>query len=259
MKLETKYGVLEGTVKEFRELLKGKVSKSWSFPSKGYKVVNKNTDNEPTKGTVLKHIILNNYEDTLGNQYIIYDDVLDDCNDISIGDLFKSSKDRGTLLKQGIDKPTYKIVNKDNVVSFLDLNKKLPKGLVLEHKGEDAYEDTLGVRYLLYAKDLDDYDMSWVDGKFKSFKDKKLLLTQKEEYKVVKEDLYSNLEGLVMMKKGTILIHCSLNTYKDSLGNAYRLSSDIIENKLEGVYGASVGFNFEEHKLNHKLYKVELP
>ena len=120
------------------------------------------------------------------------------------------------------------------------------------------YVDTIGIHYILDDADLDGYNMPWVDGKFKSFKDKKLLLTQKEEYKVVTEDLYSNLEGLVMMKKGTILLETKYN-YEDSLGNTYLLSLDTIENKLEGVYGDSVGLRFEEHKRNNELYTVELP
>lgn len=178
MKLETKYGVLEGTVEEFKELLEGKVNRSWLFTSKGYKIVNKDTEDVP-KGTVLKHIIANQYEDTLGEVYIVHDEL------------------------------------------------------------------------------LDDYNMSWVEGKFKSFKDIKLLLIQKEEYKVVKEDLYSNIEGLVMMEKGIILLETKYH-YEDSLGNKYCLSSDIIENKLEGIYGASTGFHFEEHRTNNKLYKVTI-
>ncbi len=177
MKLETKYGVLEGTVEEFKELLEGKVNRSWLFTSKGYKIVNKDTEDIP-KGTVLKHIIANQYEDTLGEVYIIHD----------------------------------------------------------EH--------------------LDDYNMSWVDGKFKSFKDKKLLLVQKEEYKVVKEDIYSKY-GNKIHEKGKVLLETEYN-HVDSLGNKYRLNPDTIENKLEGIYGDSVGFHFEEHRANNKLYKVTI-
>lgn len=276
MKLETKYGVLEGTVEEFKELLNGEKDLSYflgkvdRYTEPTYKVVNKDTvdylsGNVISKGTVLEHTSRDWYTtkdvyfDTLGNLYNLNENVLDDCNDISIGDLFKGSKERGTLLKQGVNNPTYRIVNKDNVVCFLDLNKKLPKGLVLEHKGEDAYEDTLGVRYLLYDRYLDDYDMSWVDSKFKSFKDKKLLLIQKEEeYKVVKEDIYSLVDGNKVLEKGTVLLETEYN-YEDSLGERFIINPETVENKLVGICDYSTGFHFEEHKRNKELYKVELP
>lgn len=102
MRLETKYGVLEGTVEEFKELLGGKLGKLYKLPFKGYKVVNKDIGGTLTKGTVLKHIIAYNYEDTLGNQYILHDNDLDDCNDNHMEDSFNNSKRLGTLLKQGI-------------------------------------------------------------------------------------------------------------------------------------------------------------
>ena len=178
MKLETKYGVLEGTVEEFKELLEGKVNRSWLFTSKGYKIVNKDTEDAP-KGTVLKHIITNQYEDTLGMVYIIHDEL------------------------------------------------------------------------------LDDYNMSWIDGKFKSFKDRKILLVQKEEYKVVKEDIYSYYNCNIVLKKGTVLLETEGN-YEDSLGVSYVLHYKTVEDKLEGIYGASTGFHFEEHRTNNKLYKVTI-
>lgn len=177
MKLGTKYGVLEGTVEEFKELLEGKVNRSWLLTSKGYKIVNKDTE-DILKGTVVKHVIANQYEDTLGVVYIIHDDL------------------------------------------------------------------------------LDDYNMSWVDGKFKSFKDKEFLLIQKEEYKVVEEDIYSNPD-CVMLKKGTILIETE-GGYEDSLGSRYVLHHKTVEDKLEGFYGDSAGFNFDEHKINKELYKVTI-
>ncbi|ANT44866.1 hypothetical protein HOR18_gp203 [Staphylococcus phage vB_SscM-1] len=199
MKLETKYGVLEGTVEEFKELLEGKKDLSY----------------------------------------------------------FSGEAEEDI-------KPTYKIVNKDTI----DYNSgvRIFKGIVLEHTSRDwyttksMYTDTVGNLYELHESDLDDYNMSWVDAKFKSFKDKDLLLIQKEEdkYKVVKEDIYFPMDGNSVLEKGTVLIEGSINSYKDSLGNTYRLSLDTIEDKLEGVYG-SVGLRFEEHKLNNKLYKVELP
>ncbi|WBF82260.1 hypothetical protein [Mammaliicoccus virus vB_MscM-PMS2] len=275
MKLETKYGVLEGTVEEFRELLEGKRDLSYfsgkvdRYTEPTYKVVNKDTidylsGKDISKGTVLEHTsrdwytTKNIYTDTLGKLYELHANDIDDCNDVSMRDLFKSSKERGTLLKQGVNNPTYKIVNEDNVVCFLDLNKKLPKGLVLKHIKEDAYEDTLGVRYLLYDRYLDDYNGSWVDGKFKSFKDKKILLIQKEEYKVVKENIHSSIDGSILLEKGTILLETKHN-YKNSLGNTYLLSPDTLENKLKEFYIVGIRFHFEEHKRNKELYKVELP
>lgn len=102
MKLETEYGVLEGTVKEFKELLDGKVDRSWLLTSKGYKIVNKDIDSlKLTKGTVIKHIIANQYEDTLGQMHIIYDNDLDNCTDIGMEDFFNHSAKRGTVLKHG--------------------------------------------------------------------------------------------------------------------------------------------------------------
>lgn len=257
MKLETKYGVLEGTVEEFRELLNGKVSRSWSFPSKGYKVVNKNTDNEPTKGTVLKHIILNNYEDTLGNQYIIYDDVLDDCTDIGIGDLFKGSKERGSLLKQEVDKSEYYIINNDTIEDTSGV--RIPKGLVLKHLIGDRYVDTTGNKYLIDDKDLDDYNKTWVDDKFKSYKDKGILLIQKEDkYKVVKEDIYSLVDGNKVLEKGTVLLETEYN-YEDSLGERFIINPETVENKLIDICDSRTGLHFEGNKRNNKLFKVGLP
>lgn len=147
MKLETKYGVLEGTVEEFRELLKGKVSRSWSFPSKGYKVVNKDIGGTLTKGTVLKHIIAKTYEDTSGNQYILHDNELDDCNDNHIEESFKNSKRRGTLLKHKGDK--YKVAKEDFYVN-IEGNIMIEKDTVLVDKGAGFYKDSLGNEYLLH-------------------------------------------------------------------------------------------------------------
>lgn len=197
MKLETKYGVLEGTVKEFKELLEGE----------------KDLD-------------------------------------------FFSGEVEGKWKEE--DKSGYYIVNKADVRCALNSGRHVPKGLILEHMFLDGYVDTMGNHYILHDEDLDDYNMSWVDGKFKSFKDKKLLLVQKEEYKVVKEDIYSYYNCNIVLKKGTVLLETEYN-YEDSLGIQYHLSSDTIENKLEGVYGDSVTLHFEEHKCNNELYKVELP
>lgn len=190
MKLETKYGMLEGTVEEFKELLE---EKDLSFFS----------------------------------------------------------------VKEEEAGKVYKIVNNDNARCALNSGRHVPKGLILEHMFLDGYVDTMGNHYILHDEDLDDYNMSWVEGKFKSFKDKDLLLVQKENYKVVKEDIYSKY-GNRTHEKGKVLLETEYN-HVDSLGNKYRLNPDTIENKLEGIYGDSVGLRFEEHKLNNKLYKVELP
>lgn len=104
MKLETKYGVLEGTVEEFKELLEGNVNRSLLSTNKGYKVVNKDIDElKLTKGTVVKHIIANQYENTLGILYILHDNDLDDCTDVGIERLFNTSVKIGTILKHGGD------------------------------------------------------------------------------------------------------------------------------------------------------------
>lgn len=213
MKLETKYGVLEGTVEEFKELLegknlkyfKGKVTLAYTLNPRRYKVVCEEEEAERE------------------------------------------------VVKSG-----YYIVNKDDARCLINSGRHVPKGLVLKHVFVDRYIDTIGTEYILHESDLDGYNMSWVDGKFKSFKDKKLLLVQKEEYKVVKEDIYSYYNCNIVLKKGTVLLETEYN-YEDSLGIQYHLSSDTIENKLEGVYGDSVTLHFEEHKCNNELYKVELP
>lgn len=102
MKLETKYGVLEGTVGEFKELLEGNVNRSQLSTNNGYKIVNKDINElKLTKGTVVKHIIANQYEDTLGRMYILHDNDLDDCTDIGIERLFSTSVKIGTILKHG--------------------------------------------------------------------------------------------------------------------------------------------------------------
>ena len=102
MKLETKYGVLEGTVEEFKELLEGNVTKHRLSTNKGYKVVSKEIDElKLTKGTVVKHIIANQYENTLGILYILHDNDLDDCTDVGIERLFNTSVKIGTIFKHG--------------------------------------------------------------------------------------------------------------------------------------------------------------
>ncbi len=118
MRLETKYGVLEGTVEEFRELIEGEVDLSY-----------------------------------LSGEA--------DCS----------------WLEE--DKSGYYIVNNDNARCHLNSGRHVPKGLILNHVIGDRYADTTGTDYLLYGKDLDDYNKSWVDDKFKLFKDKGLLLIQK--------------------------------------------------------------------------------
>lgn len=204
MRLETKYGVLEGTVEEFRELLEDKVDLSYfsgeadcswieEEDKSGYYVVNKDMTEDISgehipKGLVLKHLVGDRYEDTTGNKYLIDAKDLDVCNDNHIEESFKNSKSRGTLLKQGITKPEYYIVNNDNAICHIGLGKHVPRGLVLEYTSKDwytprnIYKDTLGNLYELNDKDLDVCNMSWVDGKFKSFKDKDLLLIQKNQF-----------------------------------------------------------------------------
>lgn len=144
MKLETKYGVLEGTVDEFRELLEGKLGRLYKLPFKGYKVVNKDIRGTLPKGTVLKHIIANNYEDTTGNQYIVHDNDLDDCNDNHIEGSFKNSKKLGTILKKVIKDidEEYKIVAKD--LSFPISGTVVYKDTVLKKLSEGIYVDSLG-------------------------------------------------------------------------------------------------------------------
>lgn len=172
MKLETKYGVLEGTVEEFKELLEGKVNRSWLFTSKGYKIVNKDIDSlKLTKGTVIKHVIANQYENTLGEMYIVHDNDVDDCIDIGIEDLFNNSVKIGTLLKHGGYKPTYWIVNNDNARCRLNSGVRVPKGVVLEKLSTDWYVDAFGNNYVMSNEDLDYY---------KEYKNKKELYRQGE-------------------------------------------------------------------------------
>ena len=120
MRLETKYGVLEGTVEEFRKLIEGKVGLSYlpgeedcswleEEDKSGYYIVNKdnarchmNSGRHVPKGLVLKHVIGYRYVDTTGTDYLLYDKDLDVCNVNHIEESFKNSKRLGTLLKQGI-------------------------------------------------------------------------------------------------------------------------------------------------------------
>lgn len=158
MKLETEYGVLEGTVKEFKELLDGKIDRSWLLTSKGYKIVNKDIDSlKLTKGTLVKHVIANQYEDTLGQMNIIYDNDLDDCTDIGMEDLFNHSAKIGTILKHGGYKSTYWIVNNDDARCRLNPKRRLVKGLILEKLSTDSYVDAFGNHYVVSDEDLDFY------------------------------------------------------------------------------------------------------
>lgn len=159
MRLETKYGVLEGTVEEFRELIEGKVDLSyfsgeadcsWLEEDKsGYYVVNNDMTEDISgvhipKGLVLKHLVGDRYEDTTGNKYLIDDKDLDVCNDNHIEESFKNSKRRGTLLKHN-----YKFkVAKEDIYSPMDNDIMIEKGTVLI-KSKQHYEDSLGNTYLL--------------------------------------------------------------------------------------------------------------
>ena len=159
MRLETKYGVLEGTVEEFRELLEGKVDLSylsgeadcsWLEEDKsGYYVVNKDMTEDISgvhipKGLVLKHLIGDRYVDTTGNKYLIDDKDLDVCNDNHIEESFKNSKRRGTLLKHNYK---YKVA-KEDIYSPMDNDIMIEKGTVLI-KSKQHYEDSLGERFII--------------------------------------------------------------------------------------------------------------
>ena len=159
MRLETRYGVLEGTVEEFRELLEDKVDLSyfsgeadcsWLEEDKsGYYVVNKDMTEDISgvhipKGLVLKHLVGDRYEDTTGNKYLIDDKDLDVCNDNHIEESFKNSKRRGTLLKHN-----YKFkVAKEDIYSPMDNDIMIEKGTVLI-KSKQHYEDSLGERFII--------------------------------------------------------------------------------------------------------------
>ena len=159
MKLETRYGVLEGTVEEFRELLEdkkdlsylsGEADCSWLEEDKsGYYIVNKDMTEDISgvcipKGLVLKHLVGDRYEDTTGNKYLIDDKDLDVCNDNHIEESFKNSKRRGTLLKHNYK---YKVA-KEDIYSPMDNDIMIEKGTVLI-KSKQHYEDSLGNTYLL--------------------------------------------------------------------------------------------------------------
>lgn len=160
MRLETRYGVLEGTVEEFRELIEGKVDLSYfsgeadcswieEENKSGYYVVNKDMTEDISgvhipKGLVLKHLVGDRYEDTTGNKYLIDDKDLDVCNDNHIEESFKNSKRRGTLLKHN-----YKFkVAKEDIYSPMDNDIMIEKGTVLI-KSKQHYEDSLGERFII--------------------------------------------------------------------------------------------------------------
>ena len=162
MKLETKYGVLEGTVEEFRELLEDKVDLSYfsgeadcswieEENKSGYYIVNNdnarcalNSGRHVPKGLILEHLIGDSYVDTMGNHYILHDEDLDVCNDNHIEESFKNSKRRGTLLKHNYK---YKVA-KEDIYSPMDNDIMIEKGTVLI-KSKQHYEDSLGNTYLL--------------------------------------------------------------------------------------------------------------
>lgn len=160
MKLETKYGVLEGTVEEFRELLEDKVDLSYfsgeadcswieEENKSGYYIVNKDMTEDISgvhipKGLVLKHLVGDRYEDTTGNKYLIDDKDLDVCNDNHTEESFKNSKSRGTLLKHNYK---YKVA-KEDIYSPMDNDIMIEKGTVLI-KSKQHYEDSLGERFII--------------------------------------------------------------------------------------------------------------
>ena len=196
MRLETKYGVLEGTVEEFRELLEDKVDLSY-----------------------------------LSGEA--------DCSWI-----------------EEENKSGYYVVNKDMTEDISGVH--IPKGLVLKHLIGDRYEDTTGNKYLIDDKDLDVCNKSWVEVKFNMYKDNDWLLIQKEEYKVVKEDIYSLVDGNKVLEKGTVLLETEYN-YEDSLGERFIINPETVENKLIDICDSRTGFHFEGNKRNNKLFKVGLP
>ena len=199
MRLETKYGVLEGTVEEFRELLEDKVDLSY----------------------------------------------------------FSGEADCSWIEEE--NKSGYYIVNNDDARCLIGSGRHVPKGLVLNHVIGYRYADTAGTDYLLDDKDLDVCNKTWVDDKFKSFKDKGLLLIQKEDkYKVVKEDIYSLVDGNKVLEKGTVLLETEYN-YEDSLGERFIINPETVENKLIDICSSRTVFHFEEHKRNNELYKLTLP
>lgn len=199
MRLETKYGVLEGTVEEFRELLEDKVDLSY----------------------------------------------------------FSGEADCSWIEEE--NKSGYYIVNNDDARCLIGSGRHVPKGLVLNHVIGYRYADTTGTDYLLDDKDLDVCNKTWVDDKFKSFKDRGLLLIQKEDkYKVVKEDIYSLVDGNKVLEKGTVLLETEYN-YEDSLGERFIINPETVENKLIDICGSRTGFHFEGNKRNNKLFKVGLP
>lgn len=199
MRLETKYGVLEGTVEEFRELLEDKVDLSY----------------------------------------------------------FSGEADCSWIEEE--NKSGYYIVNNDDARCLIGSGRHVPKGLVLNHVIGYRYADTTGTDYLLDDKDLDVCNKTWVDDKFKSFKDKGLLLIQKEDkYKVVKEDIYSLVDGNKVLEKGTVLLETEYN-YEDSLGERFIINPETVENKLTDICDSRTGFHFEGNKRNNKLFKVGLP
>lgn len=205
MRLETKYGVLEGTVEEFRELLEDKVDLSYLSGEADCSWVEEN-------------------------------------------------------------KSGYYIVNNDNARCALNSGRHVPKGLILEHLIGDGYVDTMGNHYILHDEDLDDYNKTWVEGKFNMYKDNDWLLVQKEEYKVVKEDkykvvkedIYSLVDGNKVLEKGTVLLETEYN-YEDSLGERFIINPETVENKLIDICDSRTGFHFEGNKRNNKLFKVGLP
>ncbi|XWX32583.1 hypothetical protein LCFBJUUZ_CDS0124 [Staphylococcus phage PG-2021_76] len=158
MKLETKYGMLEGTVEEFKELLEekdlsffsGKIEKE---AGKVYKIVNKedarchvNSGRHIPKGLILKHVFIDRYVDTIGNTYMMSDEDLDDYNKSWVEVKFNMYKKNDWLLVQKEGK--YKVVE-ENIYFPMDGNSVLEKGTVLVEIGKGSYEDSLGRRYHL--------------------------------------------------------------------------------------------------------------
>lgn len=176
MKLETKYGVLEGTVEEFRELLEDKVDLSYfsgeadcswieEENKSGYYIVNNdnarcalNSGRHVPKGLILEHLIGDSYVDTMGNHYILHDEDLDDYNMSWVEVKFNMYKDNDWLLVQ---KEEYKVVKEDkykvvkeDIYSLVDGNKVLEKGTVLLET-EYNYEDSLGERFIINPKTVE--------------------------------------------------------------------------------------------------------
>lgn len=190
MKLETKYGTLEGTVEEFRELLRTEIKEpTKENDDKGYKVVKEDTtcsrigSKVLLKGQVLRHITRDLWEDTLGEQYIVPDYKLVDYNASWVEDKFNRYKDKGHLLLQ-IDSFKYKYKN----FALTDLGKIVLKQVVVEGDDKDfsgrgtiQWVDTEGNTHKNFTHlELTDGFKRGLDNMFEDYKYKGKLLCRED-------------------------------------------------------------------------------